>query len=97
MYRAHCVKCKSPFTVPLGEVISAVCPMCELMNTPLKPPAKRTPSGLPDDVKLLAREIYTRAIISELHRCHAGTDLLKQISHASIHAAKAYFEVENNV
>lgn len=57
MYKAHCVKCKSPFTVPLGKLISAVCPMCELINTPLKPPAKRNANNNSERDEI-AKEIF---------------------------------------
>lgn len=99
MYKRMCLNCGSEFIVPIKGTVptSIMCPMCTNAGVDIKPPAKKCPTGLPDDVKLLAREIYTRAIISELHRCHAGDNLLNLVSHASIQAAKSYFEVENNV
>lgn len=100
MLRNHsCSRCGDSYvTANPTSVCCNHCVLTQLVELDLKSPPPPIPAeGLSDDVKLLAREIYTRAIISELHRSHAGDNLLNLVSHASIQAAKSYFEVENNV
>lgn len=63
-------------------------------EAPAVTPAKDI-KGLREDVRAVAREIFIKAIVSELHKCHAGTEIISLIANASVEAAKEYFKVED--
>lgn len=56
---------------------------------------KLIPTGLRDDVKLLAREIFIKAATDVLHRMDERE--IEHIATVSVNAAQIYFKVEDNV
>lgn len=97
MIRLHkCKGCGEPFEAP--DAFSNNCMLCESMvefNRQFK--SVEGPKGLREDVRTMAREIFIKAVVTELPKCRAGTEIISLIANASVEAAKEYFKVEDNV